>query len=913
MRHPNRSSMCLLIPTGWPAACMGALVALALWAIFSGLALAAPGDKPAERVTLQLKWLHQFQFAGYYAAREKGFYRDEGLDVTIVEGGAHKPPVAQVLSGAAQFSIGDSDLLINRINGQPLVALAAIFQHSPYVIMSRQDRNIRTPADLIGATVMMSQDQGEIQLRAMLKREGIDPKLVNIIPQTWRLEDLINGKVDAMSAYATAEPALLAARGVAPSVIRGVDYGVDFYGDIVFTTEAEAVNHPERTAAFLRATRKGWEYAFNHEQELADMIVGMEGVAQRGLTRETLVREAIAMRPFILPDLVEIGHLNPARFEAIARTLASLGLVRGDYSLEGLVFEPHPGASPRLMRWMMGAGLAVVALVALGLFWSMQIRRRVRERTRQLQAEVHHRTEVQQQLKASQEMVQLMFGTAAAGIVMNTPDGHFMMANPAYLATVGYSEAELRSRDTRELTHPDDRARYAVLRDRMLAGEFASFSDEKRYVKKDGVAVWVRSTVSLVRSPAGDATHIISVTEDISLRRAIQDKLRQSEVLLEIAGRTARIGGWMLELPDGPLVWSDEVCKIHDMPPGSRPTRQDALGFYVPEWREKIAAAVESCTQDGKSFDEELEIITATGRRVWVRAIGEMVRDERGQPPRIHGSTQDITERKQAQESILLLNIGLEDRVRRRTAQLEAVNRQLEAANQELETFSYSVSHDLRSPLNTIDGFSQLLHRTFGDKIGEKGQHYLTRIRAGTRQMGELIEGLLSLAKLSRDPLQFGAVDLAAIARQIVQEYGDREPGREVNVCIADGLLAEGDPRLLSVVMYNLVGNAWKFTSKQVVARIDVGRETAINGETVYFVKDNGAGFDMAYADKLFGTFQRLHSPADFSGSGIGLATVQRIIARHGGRVWAHATEGEGAEFYFTLGAAQVSSAPDTM
>lgn len=904
--------MFLFTPRGWPAAGMAALAALLLWSFGVGPAFGASASREPEPVTLQLKWLHQFQFAGYYAAQTKGFYRDEGLDVTILEGGADKPPVAQVLSGKAQFSIGDSDLLINRISGQPVVALAAIFQHSPYVIMSLQDRKIRTPADLIGATVMLSQDQGEIQLRAMLRREGIDPTLVNIIPQSWNLDDLINGKVDAMSAYATAEPALLAARGIAPAVIRGVDYGVDFYGDIIFTTETEVADHPERTAAFLRATRKGWEYAFSHEQELAELILGLGGVAQRGLTRETLVKEAAAMRPFILPDLVEIGHLNPARFEAIARTLVSLGLVREDYSLEGLVFQPHPGTSPQLMRWIVGAGLAAFLLVGLGLLWNMQIRRRVRERTRQLQAEVNHRTEVQQQLRASQEMVQLMFGTAAAGIVMNTPDGRFMMANPAYLATVGYNEAELQVMDTRELTHPDDRGRYAVLRDRMLAGEFTSFSDEKRYLKKDGAAVWVRSTVSLVRSPAGEATHIISVTEDITLRRAIQDTLHQSEVLLQIAGRTARIGGWMLELPAEPVVWSDEVCKIHDMPLGTRPTLQQALEFYAPEWREKIAGAVESCIQGGTSFDEELEIITAGGRRVWVRVIGEVVRDESGKLPRIHGSTQDITERKQAQESILRLNAGLEDRVRRRTAQLEAVNKQLEAANQELETFSYSVSHDLRSPLNTIDGFSQLLDRTFGEKIGEKGQHYLTRIRAGTRQMGELIEGLLSLAKLSRDPLQLATVDLAAIARQVVEEHRDREPGREVNVCIADGLSGEGDPRLLWGVMYNLIGNAWKFTSKQVVARIDVGRETAVNGETVYFVKDNGAGFDMAYADKLFGTFQRLHSPADFSGSGIGLATVQRIITRHGGRVWAHAREGDGADFYFTLGSAQVNGTFDT-
>ena len=866
-----------------------------------------------DRVTLQLKWLHQFQFAGYYAAQEKGFYRDEGLEVDIREGGADRPVIAQVLGGQADFGIGDSDLLISRIRGQPIVALAAIFQHSPYIIMSRQDRNIRTPADLIGKTVMLSEDQGALQFRAMLKREGIDRGLVNIIAQSWKLDGLINGKVDAVSAYATAEPALMRARGVVPAMMRGVDYGIDFYGDILFTTQAHIAQSPERTEAFLRATRKGWDYAFTHENELIGLILQMNGAVQRGLTREILREEARVMRSLILPDVVEIGHMNPARFDATARTLATLGLVPAGVSLDGFVYEPPVAVSPRLLQWMTGAGLAIFALALLVLLWNMQIRRHVRERTEQLQAEVNHRTGVQQQLKASQEMTHLMFGTAAAGIAMTAPDGRFLLANPAYHAIVGYTQAELQAVDMRELTHPEDRSRYDEMTRQIVAGEVDTFSHEMRYLKRGGGVVWVRTTVSMVRSADGAPTHIIVVTEDITQRRATEEKLRQSEVLLEIAGRTAQLGGWMLNLSGGPVIWSDEVCKIHEVPIGTKPLLPEVLHYCSPEWREKITLAFGRCSRDGVPFDEEMEIVTARGRRVWVRAIAEALRDDSGEITRVQGAYQDITERKQAQRSIVRLNAELENRVRRRTARLEAVNRELASVNRELETFSYSVSHDLRSPLNTIDGFSALLERTSGGLVGEKGLHYLSRIRAGTRQMGDLIEGLLSLAKLSRDPLQFGVVNLSDITRQVAQECMEREPGREVNFSIQERLNVQGDSRLLSVVLHNLVGNAWKFTSKQVVAQIEFGREIAVNGETVYFVKDNGAGFDMAYADKLFITFQRLHSPSDFSGSGIGLATVQRIIARHGGRVWAHAIEGQGADFYFTLDEGKAASLSDTL
>ncbi|MES2974767.1 MAG: PAS domain-containing protein [Pseudomonadota bacterium] len=237
------------------------------------------------------------------------------------------------------------------------------------------------------------------------------------------------------------------------------------------------------------------------------------------------------------------------------------------------------------------------------------------------------------------------------------------------------------------------------------------------------------------------------------------------------------------------------------------------------------------------------------------------------------------------------LNTGLEDRIARRTAELRL-------SNAELEAFSYSVSHDLRSPLGTVDGFTRLLQGELEDHKGDKVRHYLDRIRAGVNQMGQLIDGLLSLAHVSRVELRRDAVDLSSIATEILERLQSGEPKRGVAWSVEPALRANGDPRLIRSLLENLLGNAWKFSGRRETAEIRVG---FLPEHDAYFVRDNGAGFDMAYADKLFGTFQRLHDAQDFPGTGVGLATVARVIARHGGRIWAHSVPDQGATFYFTL------------
>jgi len=255
---------------------------------------------------------------------------------------------------------------------------------------------------------------------------------------------------------------------------------------------------------------------------------------------------------------------------------------------------------------------------------------------------------------------------------------------------------------------------------------------------------------------------------------------------------------------------------------------------------------------------------------------------------------QEVEKRRMAQAEVSRLNAELERRVAQRTAQLEALNKELEA-------FSYSMAHDLRAPLTAIDGFGRLLLDSAGQDIDSRSRHYFDRIHSSVSQMAELIDALLSLAHVSRASLAWTAVDLGELASGALQRLREAQPQRQVTCQIEDGLVAHGDLGLFKIVIENLINNAWKFTARQPEALIQVGREHQPDGRLAYFVRDNGAGFDMAYAGKLFHSFQRLHSMNEFPGAGIGLVNVQRIVERHGGRVWVQSSPGEGATFYFCL------------
>jgi len=322
------------------------------------------------------------------------------------------------------------------------------------------------------------------------------------------------------------------------------------------------------------------------------------------------------------------------------------------------------------------------------------------------------------------------------------------------------------------------------------------------------------------------------------------------------------------------------LCDII-IPPDLRDAHRAGLAAYHRDGRERVLnrrLEMRGMRADGSEFPAALTIVAT-------RHDGVVF---------FTAHLRDLSDQKQAEENLLRLNAELEDRVRRRTVQLQA-------AIDELEAFSYSVSHDLRAPLRSIAGFSQALLEDAGTTLPADAKEDLARIRAATQRMGHLIDDLLSLAMLSRAPLTREPIDLSDLATRILGELGAQSPHRSVAGTVAANMTAAGDPRLLRVVLENLLTNAWKFTSRREHACIEVGYTDREDVATVFYVRDNGVGFDPRYADKLFGPFQRLHHVRDFPGTGIGLATVRRIVQRHGGRVWAESHVGQGACFFFTL------------
>jgi len=394
-------------------------------------------------------------------------------------------------------------------------------------------------------------------------------------------------------------------------------------------------------------------------------------------------------------------------------------------------------------------------------------------------------------------------------------------------------------------------------------------------------------------STTGAVAGTIGLIRDVSGRKRAEEELREAHRLLTKVQALAKLGGWNYEADTRTITWTDEVYRIHGVGVDFDPSNvEKALAFYEPEDRRTIAAAFQRAVTTGEPYDLELRFVRADGERLWVRTMCEPVL-ENGTVGRVTGTIADITERKRAEQQIRELNATLERRVAERTAELQSANRELEA-------IVYSIAHDLRAPLRAVDGYSGILEEEYGSRLDEEGRRLLGVVRAGAHGMDRLIGDLLEYSRTGIAELHREPVDLQAEADAAYAEVATEEARLTIRFSVGELPQAEGDAALLRRVWCNLLANAIKFTLPREERAIEVGGSSE-GGVATYWVRDSGVGFNQAYAGKLFKIFQRLHAAEAFEGTGVGLAIVQRIVNRHGGRVWATGELGRGATFFFTL------------
>lgn len=851
-------------------------------------------------VNLQLKWVHQFQFAGYYAAVEKGYYEAAGIKVNFIQG---KPGIIvsdEVAEGRSEFGIANSQIVVHYLNGKPLVLLASIVQHSPSVYAALKEKNIYTPQDFYNQRIMVRRGIEDAECLALILKEGLSLDDVNIIPNTFDYNDILNGNTDLMHIYKTNELYALQRSGKDIVIIDPINYGIDFYSDCLFTNHNYLKEHPDIVKKFREASLKGWKYAFDNEEEIIHII---KEKYKSNKSVEHLKYEANEMRKLILPDLVEIGHTNEGRWMAIANTYKKLGMIsdNGNVNLEKFFYDPQYNKWKSILRIASTIGFAVllilIIVVPLLLLLNMRLRVVVDKRTKELNKlnnELSEQIEIQKkqknQLKEREEKFRLLSENAQDLIYrMKIPDGKYEYVSPAVKELTGYSPEEVYNNNLiiKEIIHPDFTNYFKEKWQDLVNGKCDRVYEYK-IIDKFGNEKWLSQKNVLIMT-GENSYNLESIVRDVTDIKKVQDELHKNQSVLYSI---------IEQMPAGLLIVdskTEKILMINDLASKILHVKQEELidqkmglfedlnlKFYHSNgklWEDSDDIPIIESARNGKVYSNiEISIENAVGEKKQILYNSQPVQNEDGE---LLGG--------------VMIFSDISNYIKLEAELLNA--RKLES----IGILAGGIAHDFNNILTGITGnVSLALMNIDSEESYDKIKTNLDNINKASKRAADLARQLLTFSR--------GGAPVKKILDfcKVVQETSSFSlRGSDLSVTFhlpEEKVFIAADEGQISQVVNNLVINAIQALEHSGHIDISISKEKPemISGKVnddfefaVLKVRDDGCGISKEVQKRIFDPY---FSTKD-TGSGLGLATVYSIIKKHGGFIEIDSEECKYTEF----------------
>ena len=832
-----------------------------------GCILAAASTAAANRIILQLPWIHQFQFAGYYAALEKGFYQEAGLDVIIKEGKPGMDALDIVHSGAADYGVSRSEIVLHKMAGHPVTVLATIFQKSAVIFLTTESSGITTPQDMVGKRVMLLEGVNAAEYLAVFQNEGIPLHKIVRQQSSYNIQDLIDGKTDVFNAYSTNEPFFLKQQNIPHTVIDPKDFGIDFYGDSLYTKQSRVDERPEEVKMFRQASLKGWQYALEHPEEIIDLLLTKYGVNK---TRAHLQYEAQAIQELVMPSLVKIGHINPERWHHMAQTMVDLNLAAAPYSLDGFIYDPTP---PPDRTWMLWSGAVLICIIILYTFCTLVFF------NRRLQKNL---TEQSKRLQRTERRFRELFNNMQDGVAIyeaidNGQNFTFRDINPAGLKTSQVQkEAILNRRVTEVFPGVQEIGLLDVLQRVYQSGQ--SVNHPISYYNDEQRQLWVENYVC--KLPGGE---VVAIYTDSTEKRAAEKQLLRSKLEWE---KTFNAMSDIVTLQDMSyriFRANKAAYDFFQLQPG------ELEGRYCYELFSGSDEPCALCPQKQsvhKGHPHSANICHDLSGCIFYVSTAR-VHSEEGKDDFIVHVAKDVTKQKQLEEELF------------------------QAHKQEaIGTLASGIAHDFNNILSGIIGCAELAAKDVShDSIAGKE---LAEINGLSKRASELIRQILVYGR--KDKREMSHVQLPAVVKDAlrlihstlpssitIKEDIDQQCGvvlaHEVslhqvimNLCTNAARAMQGEPGDLIIRLYK----------EELDEAMVIGKEGVVPGEyAVLQVSDSGKGMEEQTVERIFEPYYTTREQGE--GTGLGLAVIHGIIQEHKGFIKVVSRLGKGSSFFIYL------------